>query len=162
MPVLSKGHKLDNFESHNSLKFSFINIWGLCSNFVSCESFLESNSPGNSCSIWDKLGWFTWFWQFLSDGLCSYHPKGFCYLHVWSCSEEMTCYGTGFIFRKLCKFLLVFLTGFTSSSVLLLFPLWIISLSLCTVFHAILSNIDEFLSINPSTHVLLWRLQRPS
>ena len=34
-----------NFESHNSLKLSFRNIRGLRSNFVDCESFLESNSP---------------------------------------------------------------------------------------------------------------------
>ena len=34
----------DNFELYNSLKLSFTNIWGLCSNFVDCESFLESNS----------------------------------------------------------------------------------------------------------------------
>ena len=34
-----------NFESHNYLKFSFMNIRGLHSNFVDCESFLESNSP---------------------------------------------------------------------------------------------------------------------
>ena len=45
MAILSKGCKLDNFESHNSLKLSFTNISGLCSNFVECESFLESNSP---------------------------------------------------------------------------------------------------------------------
>ena len=37
--------KPDNFESHNSLKLSFTNIRGLRSNFVDCESFLESNSP---------------------------------------------------------------------------------------------------------------------
>ena len=45
MAILSKACKLDNFESHNSLKLSFTNIWGLRSNFVDCESFLESNSP---------------------------------------------------------------------------------------------------------------------
>ena len=45
MAILSKACKPDNSESHNSLKFSFTNIWGLCSNFVDCESFLESNSP---------------------------------------------------------------------------------------------------------------------
>ena len=44
MTILSKACKLDNFESHNSLKLSFMNIWGLRSNFVDCESFLESNS----------------------------------------------------------------------------------------------------------------------
>ena len=46
MDILSKACKPDNFESHNSLKLSFMNIWGLHSNFVDCESFLESNSPG--------------------------------------------------------------------------------------------------------------------
>ena len=45
MAILSKACKPDNFESHNSLKLSFTNIWGLRSNFVDCESFLESNSP---------------------------------------------------------------------------------------------------------------------
>ena len=45
MVILSKTCKPDNFESHNSLKLSFTNIRGLCSNFVDCESFLESNSP---------------------------------------------------------------------------------------------------------------------
>ena len=30
---------------HNSLKLSFINIQGLRSNSVDCESFFESNSP---------------------------------------------------------------------------------------------------------------------
>ena len=44
MVILSKAFKPDNFESHNSLKLSFTNIRGLCSNFVDCESFLESNS----------------------------------------------------------------------------------------------------------------------
>ena len=45
MAILSKRCKPDNFEPHNSLKLSFTNIWGLRSNFVECESFLESNSP---------------------------------------------------------------------------------------------------------------------
>ena len=45
MAILSKACKPDNFESHNSLKLSFMNIRGLRSNFVDSESFLESNSP---------------------------------------------------------------------------------------------------------------------
>ena len=45
MAIFSKACKPDNFESHNSLKLSFRNIRGLRSNFVDCESFLESNSP---------------------------------------------------------------------------------------------------------------------
>ena len=43
MALLSETCKPDNFESQNSLKLSFTNIWCICSNFVDCESFLESN-----------------------------------------------------------------------------------------------------------------------
>ena len=45
MAILSKGCKPDNFKSHNSLKISYTNIRGLRSNFIECQSFLESNSP---------------------------------------------------------------------------------------------------------------------
>ena len=44
MVILSKACKPDHFELHNSLKRSFTNIRGFGSNFVDCESFLESNS----------------------------------------------------------------------------------------------------------------------
>ena len=46
MAISSKACKPDNFEPHNSLKLSFTNIQGPCSNCVECESFLESNSLG--------------------------------------------------------------------------------------------------------------------
>ena len=45
MTMLSKACKPANFESHNSLKLTVTNIRGLCSIFLDCESFLESNSP---------------------------------------------------------------------------------------------------------------------
>ena len=45
MAMLSKACKPDNFESRNSLKLSFMNILDLHSNFIDCESFLESNFP---------------------------------------------------------------------------------------------------------------------
>ena len=45
MAILSKGCKPDSFESYNSLKLNFTNIQRLHSNFIDCESFLESNSP---------------------------------------------------------------------------------------------------------------------
>ena len=45
MAILSEGCKPGNFESHDYLKPSFTNIWSLCSNFVDCESFLESKNP---------------------------------------------------------------------------------------------------------------------
>ena len=44
MAILSKVCRPDNFESHNSLKLSFMNIQGLHSNFVYCESFLEKKN----------------------------------------------------------------------------------------------------------------------
>ena len=42
--ILLKACKPGNFQSNNSLNLSFKNILGLHSNFVDCESFLESNS----------------------------------------------------------------------------------------------------------------------
>ena len=45
MAILSKACKPDNFESHNSLKLSFTNIWGLRLNFIDCKPYLGSNSP---------------------------------------------------------------------------------------------------------------------
>ena len=109
MVILSKRCSPDNFEPRNSLKLSFTNIRGLCSNFVECNSFLESNS-WHSCSIWDKLGWLSWFWQFLCEGLSSFNLEEFCYLYAWSCNlcDRRTSFCTGLISRKLCRFLLVF------------------------------------------------------
>ena len=45
MVILSERCKPDNFKSHNSFKLSFTNLRDFRSNFVGCESFLESNSP---------------------------------------------------------------------------------------------------------------------
>ena len=50
----------------------------------------------------------------------------------------------------------MFSTGFTSLSVLLLFPLSITFSALCTVFDSISSNIDEVLSINPSANFFVF------
>ena len=45
MTISSKGCKPDNLEPQSSLKLSFMNIWGLLSNFVDGKSFLEESSP---------------------------------------------------------------------------------------------------------------------
>ena len=53
-----------------------------------------------------------------------------------------------------CGFLLIFSTGFTSLSVLLLFPPSItFVVFMHGFFYSISSNIDEVLSINPSADV---------
>ena len=62
----------------------------------------------------------------------------------------------GLIYRKLYRFLNIYLTSFTSVSVLLLFPLSITSLVfMCTVSDAISSNI-EVLLINPSANIFVF------
>ena len=115
MAILSNGW---NFESHNSLKHSFMNIWGLCSNFVKCESFLESNSPDILALYETKLLWHNWFWQLLCEGLSFFIPKVFCYSYTWSgcLCEGKNYFCMGLISRKHYRFLFMFLSGFTSVS----------------------------------------------
>ena len=58
--------------------------------------------------------------------------------------------------RKLCRFLLMFSSGFTSLSALLLFPQLITFFVVCMVFESISSNIDQVLLINPSANVFVF------
>ena len=94
-------------------------------------------------------------WQFLCEGLLSFNPKGFFYSNTWSCSlcEGRTSFCTWFLSRKLCGFLLMFSTGFTSFSIFLPFPLTITFFVFMHRFDAILSNIDDLLLINPLADV---------
>ena len=112
----------------------------------------------HSSSVWDKLGWLNWFWQFLCKGLSSFNLKGFYYSYAWSLSlcERRTSFCTRRISRKLCRFLLIFLTGFSSLSVLLFFLYWSPSSSSFTVFESISSNINEVLSINQSANMFVF------
>ena len=104
----------------------------------------------------DKLEWLNWFWKFLCEGLSSFNLKGFCYSYAWSCSwyERRYSHSTGLFPRRICSFL--FLTDFTSFSVLLLFLYHSPSSSLCTVFNAILSNIHDVPLINPSANMFVF------
>ena len=122
--ILSKGYNPDNFESNNSLKLTFTNIRGLRSNFVECESLLESNSP-SIFPLWDKPGW-------LSIDSGNFSNRG--YLPLIRKDSDTLMHGLAVYVkdrlpfrqdfsRKLCGFLLMFSTGFTWLTVLLLFPL---------------------------------------
>ena len=73
-----------------------------------------------------------------------------------SLCEGKTSFCTWLISRKLCRFLLIFSTGFTSLSVLLVFLCESPSLSLCMVFDSIWSNIDEVFSINSSANTFVF------
>ena len=126
MAILSKECKPDNFELRISLKLSFTNIRGLHLNFVDCESFLQSNSPDILPLCETNLDHSIDSGNF-SVKLPSFILKGFYYSYAWShcLCERRTSFCTGLISRKLCRFLFMFSTGFTSLSVLLLFPLLI-------------------------------------
>ena len=126
MVILSKGCKRDNFQSHNFLKLSFTNnIRGLRSNFVECESFLESYSP----DILDSD-------NFSVRGYLPLIQKDY-YSYAWASSscEKRIYFSTGLISRKLCGILLKFSTSFPSLSVFLLFPL---SITFFVVMHGFL------------------------
>ena len=90
--ILSKACEADNFELHNFLRLSFTNIQGLCSNFVDCKFFLESNSPDILLCLRQ-----TWMTQLILviylERLSSFNPKRFQYSYAWSRS---LCEGNAF------------------------------------------------------------------
>ena len=158
MIMLSKAHKPDNFESHNSLKLSFTNIQGLCLNFVNCESFLESNAPDILALRETNLDHSIDSGNFSVRG---YHPliqkDSSTHMHgitvyvkeglpfVWDLSLENSADS------DLC-FRLALLDSVPYFFFLYRSP----SLSLCMVFDSISSNIDEVLSINSSANVFVF------
>ena len=115
MAILSKACKPDNFESHNSLKLGFTNTRGLRSNFVDCEFFLESSCPDILALCETNLVDSTDSGNFSVRGyvLAVYVKEGLPFALNLSLEN--------------CRFLFMFPNGFTSLSVLLLFPLLIIS-----------------------------------
>ena len=121
MAILSKACKPDILESHKSLKLSFMNIRDL----LDCESFLELNSPDILALFETNLDYSIDSGNFSMRGYLPLNPKGSQYSHAWSHSlcYRRTSFCMELISRKLSRFLLMFSTGFTSLSVLLLFPL---------------------------------------
>ena len=158
MAILSKVCKPDNFESHNSLKLSFTNIQGLRSNFVDCESFLESNSPDIlalcETNLDDSIdsdnfsvrGYFPLVRKDSGSrmhGLAVYVKEGLPF--VWDLSLE------NYVDSYLC-FRLALLHSVSYFLFLYRSP----SLSLCTGLDSISSNIDEVHSINPYANVFVF------
>ena len=71
MAILLKGCKPDNFESHNLSKTYFYKYLWLSFEFCWMGIFPWIKLSWHSGSMWDKLGWLNWFWQFLFDQLSS-------------------------------------------------------------------------------------------
>ena len=152
MTILSKGCKPDDLELHNSLRLSFTNIKALSSNFVDCESFLESKSPDIFALFETNL-----------DGSIE-TVRGYLSLmdsttHAWSHSlcEGRTSFCMGQISRKLCRFLLsTVFDRLDFTQCLTSFPLSITFVLFMHVFNSVSCNIDGVLSINPSADVFVF------
>ena len=129
MTISSKACQPDNFESHNSLKFSFTNIWGLCSNFVDCESFLESTLL--TFLLYERQTWMTITHM---HGLTVYVKEGLPFAQELSLENSADSY---------LFFWLILLHSVSYIFFLCQSP----SLVLCLVFDFISSNIDEVLLI---------------
>ena len=158
MAILPKTCKPDNFESHNSLKLSFMNIRSLCLNFVDCESFLESNSPDilalSETNIDDSIdsanfsvrGYLPLIRKDSSThihGLAVYVKEELPFsldLSLENSADSYLCFRLALLHSVSYFF---FLCRSPSSS------LW-------TVFDSISSNIDEVLSIKPSANVFVF------
>ena len=158
MAILSKACKPDNFESHNSLKLSFTNIRGLRSNFVDCESFVESNSPDIlalcETNLYDSIdsgnfsvrGYLPLIRKNSSThmhGLAVYVKEGLPFardLSLGNSADSYLCFRLA-LFHSVSYFFFLYRSP---------------SSSLCTVSDSISSNIDEVLSINPSANVFVF------
>ena len=158
MAILSKACKPDNFESHNSLKFSFTNIWDLRSNFADCGSFLESNSPDILALCETNLGDSIDSGNFSVRGYLSLIKKDYSIhmhglaVHVkeglpfaWDLSLESSADSCLCFWLALLHLVSSFFFFYQSPSSFL-----------CMVFHSVLSNIDKLLSINPSANVFVF------
>ena len=114
MAILSKVHIPHSFESHKSLRLSFTSILFICSNFVGCDSFLESISCCIMRQTWKTQlsnfsvrGYFSLIWK---DSIIRVH--GFAvYMN-----EGLHC--RWLLPINLKGFLFMFSTGSTSFSVL--------------------------------------------
>ena len=158
MTILSKTCKPDNFESHNSLKLSFTNIRGLRSDFVDCESFLESNSldilalsetnlddsiDSGNFSVRGYLPLIRKDSGTHMHGLAVYVKEGLPFARDLTLENSADSY---------LSFRLALLHSVSYFFFLYRSP----SSALCMVFVSISSNIDEVLLINPSANVFVF------
>ena len=145
MVILPKRCKPDNFEPHNSLKLSFTNIQGIRSNFVECESFLESNSPDilalckiNLDDLIDSGNFSVRGYLPLIQKDSVTHMHGLVVYVIERCP-----FAWDLSLENSANFYLCFQLALLYS-VSYFFFLHRSSLSLCTVFESVLSDLDRF------------------
>ena len=138
--LMKWSHYQKYVKPHKSVKLSFTNIGGLRSNFVGCESFLESNPP-DILALYESKVEDSVDSNKLSERGCS---EGFCISHAWSCClyKEWSSFCQELFSGNLSGFVFMFSTGFTYYGALLTFPLLIITfVFMRTIFDVISSNI---------------------
>ena len=110
----------------------------------------------HSCSMWDKLGWLNWFWQFLCDGLSLIQKDSVTHVHGPAVYvKEGLSFAWDLPLENCVDFYLCFWLALLHP-VSFFFFLCGSPLSLCKVFDSISSNIDKVLSINPSVNVFVF------
>ena len=142
----------------NSLELSFKNIWGLRLNFFVCKFFLERNSP-DILALCETI---------LDDSIDSgnFSVRGYLLLIKKYSSTHMHCLalyvkeGVSFAqdmsVENSADSYLCFGLALLHSVSYFFFLYRSHSLSLCSVFDSIWSNIDEVLSINLSADVFVF------
>ena len=158
MAILSKACKQDNFELHNTLKLSFMNIQGLRLNFVDCESFLESKSPEILALCETNLDDSIDSGNISVRGYLSLIRKNFrTHMHGLAvCVKERLPFANDLSLENSEYSYLCFGLALLHSLSYFFFRYQLSSSSLCTVFDSISSKIDEVLSINPSANAFLF------
>ena len=163
-PYYQKGCKPDNFESHNSLKFSFTKIQGLCtkiqglcSYFVDCESFPESNSPDTITLCETNLDDSIDSGNFSVRGYLPLIQKGSStHMHALTVYvKEKPPFAQDLSLENFADSYLSFWLALLHSMSYFFFLYQSPSSALLTVFYSVSSNKDEVLSINPSANVFV-------
>ena len=135
-----------------------MNIWGLRSNIVECESFLESNSPDILALCQTNLDDSSDSGNFSVRGYLPLIRKDFV-THMYGFVvyvKEGLPFARDLSQENSADSYLCFQLALLHSVSYFFFLYRSPSLSLCMVFYSISSNIDEVLSINPSAHVFVF------
>ena len=135
------------------LTLSFVNIPGLCSNFVECESFLESNS--NIFALCETN---------LNDSLdFNFSVRG-CLRLIWMDSVNHM-HSLAVYVKEVLSFawdlplkmwIVVYVSDWIYFIQCYIFPLCWSPSYLSTIFYGILLNMGEVLLINPSANVFVF------
>ena len=142
----------------NSLKLSFLNIWGIHSNFVDCESFFESNSLGILALCETNLDDLIDSGNFSVRGCLPLIQKDSAthMLGLTVYMKERLPFAGDLSQENSADSYFCFRLALLQSVSCFFFLYHSPSLSLCMAFDSISSNVDEVVSINPSANAFVF------